>query len=260
MGIYNLAHLTTCGLWRFSFANRIKVHKGAIVSKIDILQPRKMISISSIQFDTQAWKKIENSPQQISWSWQNTAIITLHYFGEAPKLGFPLTQIDDLRRSYREEAAKAGAGIVSLELIKVQNLDCIEAIFKLPQKPHGMTYFASLTFPFSQFSFVIKIECPETGTTGTRDAVIAARCMASEAVEIDTVTMRIHGWAEDPYDPKFAGPALRNKADDEKHDAEFPQHPLSRARRILSELKSSIRFSEETGSSKPFLGPENSNA
>jgi len=32
-------------------------------------------------------------------------------------------------------------------------------VLKIPRQPHGITYLGSLTIPFAEFSFVIKMQC-----------------------------------------------------------------------------------------------------
>jgi hypothetical protein len=56
---------------------------------------------------------------------------------------------------------------------------------------------------------------------------------------------KIAGWFKDPYDAAFDAQALRTLADDEKFDATFPHHPLSRARRKLARLISSVHFHDD---------------
>jgi hypothetical protein len=62
------------------------------------------------------------------------------------------------------------------------------------------------------------------------------------------------GWAEDPYQPSFKGPALRNKSEDEKYDAKFPDHPLSRCRKTLANVIATIKIDEAVSKSAPFQG------
>jgi hypothetical protein len=42
-----------------------------------------------------------------------------------------------------------------------------------------MTYVGSLTIPFLDFSFVIKVQCEEKGATGIREAVLLDRRLES---------------------------------------------------------------------------------
>ena len=59
-------------------------------------------------------------------------------------------------------------------------------IVKAPQKPHGMTYIGSLTFPFRNFSFVLKAVCVEHGTPGMREAVVLERFLAERDERVES--------------------------------------------------------------------------
>jgi hypothetical protein len=113
-----------------------------------------------------------------------------------------------------------------------------------------MTYVGSLTIPLRDFSYVVKLRCAETGTTGFRDTLVMEKLMSSGKINMGT----FDGWAEDPYQPSFKGPALRNKSEDEKYDAKFPDHPLSRCRKILANVIATINIDEAVSKSAPFQG------
>jgi hypothetical protein len=49
-------------------------------------------------------------------------------------------------------------------------------------------------------------------------------------------------WFVDPYDPAYTGPVLRSIADSEEFDNRIPDHPLSRLRRTLRELRERMTF------------------
>ena len=60
------------------------------------------------------------------------------------------------------------------------------------------------------------------------------------------------GWAADPYDPDFEADVLRNQAEDERYDADFPDHPLSRLRRGLKDVEASLRLAESIKTAAAF--------
>ena len=82
---------------------------------------------------------------------------------------------------------------------------------------------------FQNFSYVLKIESPELGITGIRDA-----CVFSKDGQL------LAGWLDDPYDPTERGPMTRNISERPEYDSRFPDHPLSRARRVLDHLQRTI--------------------
>ena len=55
-------------------------------------------------------------------------------------------------------------------------------------------------------------------------------------------------WAQDPYEPAYLGVdrrVLRFVSDDESYDAQFPQHPLSKVRRLLAELPNNVHLDSD---------------
>ena len=93
------------------------------------------------------------------------------------------------------------------------------------QWPSGMTYLGALTLPFEAFSFVVKVQCEERGTTGLREAVLLDRRLAAgDQPTIKDGRMHLPGWNPDAAE----------------HDAMFPTHPVSRARRVLDHLRRTL--------------------
>ena len=61
-----------------------------------------------------------------------------------------------------------------------------------------------------------------------------------------TVSDYEHSWAQDPYEPSYRGVdqrVLRFMSDDEAYDDRFPDHPLSKVRRVLAALPEAVHFS-----------------
>jgi len=223
-------------------------------------QEKAMISLDSIHFDTSGWKISEKSKDTIRWEDGKPEFLSLHYFPVPPDIPCELGKLKELRDCYRTAIGQAGGGLVSLDVLNVKvgtrEVPCLRNIVKVPQSPSGMLYIGSLTFPFADFSYVIKVQCFEEGITGMRDAVVADRLMGAGDVKLDPKTGGILGWAQDPYEPSFKGPALKNQSEDEKYDSQFPEHPLSRARAILARASETVNLDDSVLSSPPFSGPQ----
>lgn len=198
-------------------------------------------TIKLIRFPSEKWK-FERGDESIElWTNEHGDAASLNYFDLVPNLPAALkaNNIDILRNWYRQLLTTHGGGIVSVELVEQAGLKGLEVILKLPQKPFGMTYIASITFPFSDFSFVIKFTCPEIGTTGIRDSVIGDKLSANRKEEEKS---NFKWWRKDPYSSKYDDIAIYNLSDREEYDSLFPNHPLSRARSYLRKLKETISF------------------
>jgi len=103
-------------------------------------------------------------------------------------------------------------------------------ILKVPRQPHGMDYVGSLTIPFAEFSFVIKMQCEERGITGMREAALFLLTQKEGTVTLTPGGTLVGDW----------------NTDDERHDASFPDHPVSRLRRNFSHIIHTLRIDEAT--------------
>lgn len=217
-----------------------------------------MPSIESVSCDTSNLEPLPGWSDAIR-TWQadgGATIVSLNYFPLPPDIAVSLGRLDELRRSYRDGLGN-GRGLVELDVREVFDLRAVWLIFKVRQNPTGMTYVESLTLPFQEFSYVLKVDCAETGTTGVRDAVVFAMEQQSGRVKFNSPAEFPLGWTQDPYDPSFRSPVMRNLSDDERYDERFPDHPLSRARRLLTSMLSTLEVSDEVRTALKFSGPPN---
>lgn len=145
-------------------------------------------------------------------------VLSLNYFAKPPDMEAPPDDIDANRNSYRRMAAEAGGAIIQVETIQIadNNTSALQTIIKLPQRPHGMAYVGSITIPFRDQSYVVKIQCQEVGTTGMREALVADMMMRENPPQgNDPILLFTQAWQQDPYDENFTAPLMRNKAEDE---------------------------------------------
>ncbi len=214
-----------------------------------------MKDISSLSFDIEGWKSVHQTTNLIQWRRDdNTDLLSLHFFELPPDIPFSLSDVKQLRDAYRHAVSQAGGGLISVEVIALKGLPALGCLFKFPQEPHGMTYVGSFTLPFQDCSFVIKAQCQQEGITGTRESAVMdiyLRDLPEQNREL-IATGKLRGWARDPYDPTFEGPALRNLAEDPAHDERFPDHPLSRLRHYMRHIKDTIKLNPELFSLAPF--------
>lgn len=152
--------------------------------------------------------------------------IGLYYHGIPPDLPREQSTIEAFYAEYR---ALVQGNIVEIGIEKIANLAVVRNIGKAPQTPTGTTYLGSYIVPFQDFSYVVKIQCEERGTTGIREAILLDKGLKSGEIKVND-SGKIIG--------KFA-------ADDAAHDDDFPDHPLSRCRRGLRMIASSMTLAEE---------------
>jgi hypothetical protein len=212
-------------------------------------------SIESVSFDTTGWKLEHISEEMKRWTNDKNEVLSFHFFQMPPDVPCTLTDLVGLRASYRTGLAEVGAALISADVFPIARMDCIKLVFKSPSQ-QGMVYVGSLTFPFEDFSFVIKIQSAETGARGVRDAVVLDALMQQGLVVFDEESATIKGWASDPYSPEFEAPLLSNKSDDEMYDATFPDHPLTDVRACISRMLRTLRVDEEVLQAPRFVAPQ----
>jgi hypothetical protein len=189
------------------------------------------------------------------WHSASGDAVGLHYFPTPPDIAADLEDLEDVRAFYRKTAAEAGLAIIEVEAPVIHGCRCVRMILKMPQQPTGMTYLGSLTLPFQDFSYVLKVGCVERGTTGMRDAIIANQCINEGTVSISS-DGHIEGWMADPYDGSVRAPLMRNRSEAQEYDARFPEHPLSRARGVLNHVQATLTIDVDLRRSPSFAQSE----
>ena len=89
---------------------------------------------------------------------------------------------------------------------------------------------------------VCTIVAGEHGTTGVREAIVTATLVEQGKLTLEEYR---RSWAQDPYEPAYAGvdpSVLRSVSDDKVYDEQFPDHPLTKVRRVLSMLPANIQL------------------
>ncbi|WP_027379872.1 hypothetical protein [Chryseobacterium daeguense] len=200
------------------------------------------ININSISIPNFGWNKVEDTASRIVWvNPEESALISLNFFDLQPDIP-TVRNLELLKNFYRNSISESNGGLIEVSLLTVNNIPSVKTIFKVPQPESGMTYLASVTIPFENYSFVVKIQAAEVGTTGMRDSVILSQLLASGEV---TFGEGIEDWFADPYDPDFKEGTPMNKSEQEKYDAEFPEHPLSIARASIVKAIQGTNFKPE---------------
>jgi hypothetical protein len=197
-------------------------------------------SFDSVSFDAGKYRYQGEAGDHRVWHTQDGDGLGLFYFRKRPDLPANAKTSAELEESYRAKIPDAESKIIEFQLPTVAEIKCIWMILKIPQKPHGMTYLGSLTIPFTEFSFVIKMQCEERGITGMRETALFIQCQKE-----GTVTLGPDGKLEGDWNP-----------DNERYDSKFPDHPLSRLRREFAQIKATLRIEQATKDQKRFTLPD----
>lgn len=203
---------------------------------------KEKINIRSVSIPDFGWTKTKEEDSIIRWiNSEQTIAISINFFEMPPDI--PTTKnIDTIRSFFRHMASAAGLGLIEVTLSEKDTRPFIRTVFKLPQEGTGMTYIASLTFPFRNCSFVFKVQAVEIGVTGMRDAWVADKLMQE-----NIITLNENGpsnWFADPYDPNFKDGTLMNKSEQDIYDIHFPNHPLTRVRQLLKQIEEGLQWKQ----------------
>ncbi len=180
-------------------------------------------------------------------TWGNPAtrdIITLSYIDLVPDLPAPLSDIDTLRRRLTELQAEFGC-LIEAHAITVDSQPALLRLEKFPlaDQASGLGFTAGIVVPKAGCSAILKIMCPETGRSGVREAAVVPK--------VGFANM----FPPHPYAPEVKGKLPYNVADDARWDPQFPDHPLTRARRWITHISRTARIDPRFAALPPFPGP-----
>lgn len=205
------------------------------------------------------WLDLENNGYEMLgddegtrfWKTPEDDNLELRYFPQPMPIAVDLTDTRSVREAWRQVIEAAGAGVVEIENPVIDDLPTIRGIAKVPQEPSGRVYVGTLVVPLGDSHFMWTVHCREHGITGMRDTMVFERLLASNEIYFDEKTGEAVGWVRDPYDTSLKGPMTANLSESPEWDEVVPDHPLSRARRVLNHLEKTMRVS---GEAKPRHG------
>ena len=211
---------------------------------------RNKANINSLRIPNFDWPLSKEDKGVKQWmNLEQTMALSLNFFNAKPDIPL-MRDVDQLRAFYRDQIVQQNGGLLQVDTLDVKGYKLVKTIFKIPQEPTGISYLSSLTIPFQKFSFVIKIQAPELGTTGIRDSVVVSKFLNQR--EDSGGKSGYDGWFRDPYSPEFKGGTLMNKSEEEIHDADFPDHPLSKVRKMIEQIQREVEFGSELEKAKKF--------
>lgn len=201
---------------------------------------------NKLEYKTLDWEFDREHSDESKFTWldnNSPAVITFNYFGIEPDIP-TIKDVNRLRELYRSLANQNNGAIIKVEIGRIQNVETVGTIFKFPMKPRGMRYIGSITIPYKDRSYVLKVECPEVGTTGMRDSVIMNKMLGDGVVTVDFEKRRMKGWFKDPYDDSLTEGFHMNLSEAEEFDEMFPKHPLTIVRRTMAQFPKIIKLDD----------------
>ncbi len=203
----------------------------------------KKININSITFPTFDWEVAKEDEQFKQWiNKEQTVALSINFFDSKPDLPY-LDDIDVVREFYRKELSAHNGGLIEVNTKEIESYRTIKTIFKISQEPVGISYLASLTFPFKNYSFVIKIQSIEHGMSGKRETETTNYLLKNKELTPSGDTYL--EWARDPYKQDFNEGLLMNLSEQEKYDSVYANHALSKARNMINTIEKNLVFDDE---------------
>ncbi|HEX9047724.1 MAG TPA: hypothetical protein VF988_11925 [Verrucomicrobiae bacterium] len=208
-------------------------------------------------------------PDGCESAWTNgPETIGVYHLGLDKNLRDRLDDLNAVRDYYRTIFAKDGIGLIECNLIEIEGVRAAQAIGKIILPQEGAAYAGTVAVPMPRESYVFNTLAREIGVTGLRETIVMLKLskdLETQGYVLHTpvaeppgssreaaphpifwknaATGEIQRWCQDPYDPDYNGPCLRNLADAPEFDEKLPDHPLSRVRATLRELVQDLRFS-----------------
>jgi len=211
--------------------------------------------LDSISFDTTGLIPQGQKNGVRVWQTPDGDGVGLYLFPVPPDILADINSLESLSSFYGNQLAAASVTGILIDTIDIDGCRFIKMVVRVPQQPLGMSYLGSLTLPFRDFSFVIKMQCAERGVTGMRESLIADELLSKGEIKI-AKSGKFDGWEQD-LSSNTSLPWKINRAEAPEYDILFPTHPLSILRRTLAQIESSIRITSDMKLEPKFTFPNN---
>jgi hypothetical protein len=203
-------------------------------------------AITEIRLTLAGWAEQAPTRRLRVWRDHEGDVLSLATLSRSQVLPNPSDETG-LRQWSRLLAQGCGAGLIETGSVAAATGTAVSLIYKRLERP-AYIYTGMLIVRMPEYSLVWTVVSRERGMTGVREAVITTELMLTTPKL--TIEDYLRSWAQDPYDATYAavdGSVLRFVSDDERYDQRFPQHPLSKVRRVLVTLPGSFVIEPQKG-------------
>ncbi|MDE1887917.1 MAG: hypothetical protein KGI32_07255 [Gammaproteobacteria bacterium] len=215
-----------------------------------------MLHISQIKFDTAGLELKQDDANCRFWVAPGPTLVQ-------QTLIMPTDFSCDLRNpaGFREELQKQaqsmGSALIQCDFFEVQGLSVARVINKFwsspaPEDPNlGKDYNSSLIFPLAEGCFYIRVAAQEQGTTGVRESMVTMLLHKQGKLELSQAS-RPAGNGDGLGTILKKQALVPSPSDDERYDVDFPEHPLTRVRRLLKHISGTLTIATELKNAKPY--------
>jgi len=194
-------------------------------------------SVLQVAFDMPGWIEQQPSGQLRLWRAPHGSVLSLAMLDSDI---WSAASEEELREIARRHAAGHQAGLIEVNRLPCGNQSAFCFIYKRLQMP-AYVFTGMFFVRLHGHPLVWTIVDGESGMTGVREAVVMAELVKSTNPKSTEDLEKL--WGEDPYDMTSLGVDSRVRrftSDGEEYDGRFPDHPLTRIRRCLYELRTWI--------------------
>ncbi len=214
---------------------------------------RKKPTIDSFRWDNAGWQ-----PQTAKngYVWVNEmGDVATQMFGEG-SAGLPMRWRDsNVMRDHARTNPLRGMSIVSTDIVEASGVAYVQFLQKeyMPEPSRGHIYAGVVIIPFNTFFTKFFFICPERGTTGVREATLLATGQIQMPKQDHIPHINSMQEMEEMYRKARESPPKLFGAEDEKFDSMFPDHPVTRARRYLRNLRETLSV-DDAACNWPLFG------
>jgi hypothetical protein len=141
--------------------------------------------LDGIEFILEGFEFQGRDESMMVWETPDGDCLSICAFSIPPDLPQGFRRSSDYRAFYEKMLGDSGASLVEIKLAEAASVPALWTLVKVPQNPSGMSYVASVTIPYRDFRFVLKVQCAEHGMTGVREALLGDRLLSAGVIEVD---------------------------------------------------------------------------
>ena len=203
-------------------------------------------SSSSVRLTLPGWSEGPSDGDMRIWRDSDRDVLSLAFLEKG--CDFPRGETK-LRNWCRETAQSREGGLIEAQAMACGIGPSVGFIYKRMQAQHtGYVYTGMFITSVKLGSFIWTIVAGERGTSGLREAIVTGNLLQAGKLTLEDYE---RCWAQDPYEPAYQGVdriVLRFMSDDSEYDAQFPQHALSKVRRVMAALPDNVCFDSQKAS------------
>lgn len=209
-------------------------------------------TLRDLRFHRDDWRLEGETPQSLLCITPQGDAVKLQLASHASHWPFDLRDEAAARDFYARECDTLSGTLIEIAVRRIGGFEALTGVFKYrsPVPQHlGMYYVGIIWLPFESCGFQINIESLERGTTGAREAAVALIETPEPPTQDEPELLTS---MEDFFERVRNAKVRALPSDDPKYDDAFPEHPLSKVRRMMAQFEADAVFEKRLSTLKPF--------